>query len=88
MGESILEITNKHGQNMYVLGLEHAVGVLEILDKAEALENLKKKLAEEKVKAATPFHSRFDLDHIKACDDCRRDHDDFIQDEKVSNDEK
>lgn len=80
MSESILEITNKHGQNMYVLGLEHAIGVLEILDKDEALANLRKKLTEEKVKAATPFHSRFDLEHIKTCDDCRDAHDDFIQD--------
>lgn len=27
-------------------------------------------------------HSRFNLEHIKICDDCRRDHEDFIQDEE------
>lgn len=45
MSKSILEITNEHGQNMYALGLKHAIETIEILG-LDALPKLKEKLEE------------------------------------------
>lgn len=87
MSDSILEISRKHGKEMNILGLKHALEMAKIFrDNADQpIEKLIKHLEDKLVEETKPEHSRFDLEHIKTCDDCRRDHDDFIQDEEESN---
>ena len=43
-----IEITQKHGRNMYMLALEHAISMIEIAGD-DALDILKKNLEEKKV---------------------------------------
>ena len=45
MSQNIIDINHKHGQNMYILGLEHAINMMDIAGD-DALPLLKKKLAE------------------------------------------
>lgn len=47
MGDSILDITHSHGREMYIIGVEHAVRMIEVLGD-EALENLKAKIETER----------------------------------------
>ena len=89
MNDSIIEQTRKHGREMNALGIKHALEMAKLFRDYgdQPIEQLIKHLEEKLVDATKPEHSRFDLEHIKTCDDCRRDHEDFIQDEKVSNEE-
>lgn len=87
MNDSIIEQTRQHGREMNALGIKHALEMAKLFrdygDKP--IDQLIKHLEEKLVEASTPEHSRFDLEHIKTCDDCRRAHEDFIQDEEDSN---
>lgn len=87
MNDNIFEITHKHGKEMHVLGLKHSLEMARLYrDYGEnAIDQLIKHLEEKLVEETKPEHSRFDLEHIKTCDDCRQAHDDFIQDEEESN---
>lgn len=84
MSDSIIEQTRRHGREMNALGLKHALEMARIFrDYSEKpIEELIKHLEEKLVEAETPEHSRFDLEHIKTCDDCRRDNDDFNQEQE------
>lgn len=44
---NIFDITKRHGRDMYMLALEHAISMIEIAGD-DALDILKKKLEEEK----------------------------------------
>ncbi len=48
MSDSILDIGHNHGREMYIIGIEHAVRMMEVLPADEALENLKAKIATER----------------------------------------
>ena len=45
---NIFDITKRHGKDMYMLALEHAISMIEIAGE-DALDILKNKLEEEKV---------------------------------------
>lgn len=45
---NIFDITKRHGRDMYMLALEHAISMIEIAGE-DALQILKNKLEEEKV---------------------------------------
>lgn len=83
MGESFIETSREHGKEMYIIALEHAVSMLEILDRQEALDHLKKNIAERKVELATPEHSRFDEKHRLGCGDCHEAYLEFLQEQEV-----
>lgn len=45
MSKSVLEITEEHGRQMHILGLKHAIEILKIVDREEALKHLTEKVA-------------------------------------------
>lgn len=47
MSKSVFDIQHQHGKQMYVIGLEHAINMFELLGE-DALPKLKEKLAKEK----------------------------------------
>lgn len=82
MSDSILEISHKHGRQMYLIGIEHAVSILEALnDVGETVAHLNRNIANEKREIEALDHSRFNEDHRKSCDDCRDAYGDFVQEE-------
>lgn len=48
MSDSILDITHNHGREMYIIGIEHAVRMIEVLGGEKALEHLTVKVEKEK----------------------------------------
>lgn len=47
MSDSTFEATRKHGLKMYILGLKHAVGIIEVFDDEAVLDYLKKQIEKE-----------------------------------------
>lgn len=78
MSDSILEISHKHGQEMYIIGLEHAVRMIEVAGDG-ALEELKAQVEQEKREVEALDHSRFNEVHRKICNDCRDAYNDLYQ---------
>lgn len=88
MSDSIYDITHRHGKEMYIVALEHAVQMLEILDDVEETrKHLKKNIADRKVELAQPNHNRFDEFHRHSCDDCRKAYQDYLQDQKIDDEQ-
>lgn len=47
MSKSTFDIAREHGRQMYILGLEHAINIIEIQGEANGLKYLKDKLKQE-----------------------------------------
>lgn len=89
MSDNLLDIQHRHGKEMHILGLKHSLEMARIFrDHQGSLDDLIKHLEEKLVKESMPEHSRFDLEHIKTCDDCRDAHDDFIREQEDDNREE
>lgn len=84
MSDSIMEISRKHGKEMHILGLKHSLEMAKLFRDYgdQPIEQLIKHLEDKLTEESMPEHSRFDLEHIKTCDDCRRDNDDFNQEQE------
>lgn len=80
MSESIIETTHRHGREMYIIGLEHAISMIEVLGD-DARANLIAKVEREKSELEDAYHNRFDENHRKTCEDCQDAYDDFCQEQ-------
>ena len=63
---SMFDITHDHGEAMYIIGLKHAVAMIE-LHGADAADHLKAK-----IEAAEEIHSRWDAEHRETCGECHQ----------------
>lgn len=81
MSDSFIEITRKHGKEMHILGMRHALEMARLFRDhgdepiAQLIKHLEEKLVEESVE-----HDRFSEKHRNICLDCRDAYEDFVQD--------
>ncbi len=82
MNDAIILDSIRHGREMYAIGLEHAINMLEI-GGMEVLPGLKSKLKAEREEIENLRHSRHNADHYRNCTDCYNDHLDFEQEMRM-----
>ena len=84
----------KHGRQMYLIGLEHAITMFKLAG-SEVIEALELKAKAEREVIKNLEHSRHNEEHYKQCQSCYGDHLDFQEemridaqdDERVEDDE-
>ena len=86
MNDSFIEITRKHGKEMHILGMRHALEMARLFRDhgdepiEQLIKHLEDKLVEESIE-----HSRFDEEHRRICDSCRDAYEDFLQEQITDN---
>lgn len=48
MSESIFSIANRHGREMHIIGIEHAISIIELIGSDDAIKHLKAQVEKEK----------------------------------------
>lgn len=82
MDNSLSDITQQHGREMYQIALKHALEMAKLYrDNGDSLDDiithLEKKMAENVTE-----HSRFDEEHRQTCEECTSDYLDFVLESK------